>query len=421
MNIGIIGSGGREHALCFKLKQSKIVDKIYCIPGNAGTNLIAENIEIEMNDFEKIKKISIQKKIELLVVGPEKPLVDGISDYFKDTDIKVFGPNKIASKLEGSKTFTKKLCKKYNIPTSKFNIFENKDSAKKFLTNSIFPLVIKADGLAAGKGVYICNTNSEALVAINEIFNGRFGKANCILIEEFLRGEEMSYFIITDGKTFKPFQTAQDHKRVGEGDVGKNTGGMGAYSPSRLINSELQNKIDEKIIKPTLKGLNDLNCNYIGFLYVGLMIIDNEPFLIEFNVRMGDPECQTILPLLNSDLGKIIDACCIKKLSSIEIDWLNKKSLCIVLCSNGYPDKYNKDIKIENLDKIKLDESSLIFHAGTKLVNKDIFATGGRVLNIVNVSDKFSESKKQALNILKNINWTKGFYRKDIGYKVISK
>ena len=420
MNIGIIGSGGREHALCFKLKQSKIVDKIYCIPGNAGTNLIAENIEIEMNDFEKIKKISIQKKIELLVVGPEKPLVDGISDYFKDTDIKVFGPNKIASKLEGSKTFTKKLCKKYNIPTSKFNIFENKDSAKKFLTNSIFPLVIKADGLAAGKGVYICNTNSEALAAINEIFNGRFGKTNCILIEEFLRGEEMSYFIITDGKTFKPFQTAQDHKRVGEGDVGKNTGGMGAYSPSRLINSELQNKIDEKIIKPTLKGLNDLNCNYIGFLYVGLMIIDNEPFLIEFNVRMGDPECQTILPLLNSDLGKIIDACCIKKLSSIEINWLNKKSLCIVLCSNGYPDKYNKDIKIENLDKIKLDESSLIFHAGTKLVNKDIFATGGRVLNIVNVSNKFSESKKQALNILKNINWTKGFYRKDIGYKVVS-
>ena len=420
MNIGIIGSGGREHALCFKLKQSKIVDKIYCIPGNAGTNSIAENIEIEMNDFEKIKKISIQKKIELLVVGPEKPLVDGISDYFKDTDIKVFGPNKIASKLEGSKTFTKKLCKKYNIPTSKFDIFENKDSAKKFLTNSIFPLVIKADGLAAGKGVYICNTNSEALAAINEIFNGRFGKANCILIEEFLRGEEMSYFIITDGKTFKPFQTAQDHKRVGEGDVGKNTGGMGAYSPSRLINSELQNKIDEKIIKPTLKGLNDLNCNYIGFLYVGLMIIDNEPFLIEFNVRMGDPECQTILPLLNSDLGKIIDACCLKKLSSIEIDWLNKKSLCIVLCSNGYPDKYNKDIKIENLDKIKLDESSLIFHAGTKLVNKDIFATGGRVLNIVNVSNKFSESKKQALNILKNINWTKGFYRKDIGYKVVS-
>ena len=421
MNIGIIGSGGREHALCFKLRQSKKVDKIYCIPGNAGTNLIAENIDIKIDDFEKIKKFSIKKKIELLVIGPEKPLVDGISDYFKNSNIKIFGPNKIASKLEGSKTFTKKICKKYNIPTSKFDIFENKDSAKKFLTNSIFPLVIKADGLAAGKGVYICNTISEALTAVDEIFDGRFGKADCILIEEFLEGEEMSYFIVTDGKTFKPFQTAQDHKRVGEGDVGKNTGGMGAYSPSRLINNELQKKIDEKIIKPTLKGLKDLNCDYVGFLYVGLMIIKNEPFLIEFNVRMGDPECQTILPLLNSDLGEIIDACCIKKLSSTEINWLNKKSLCIVLCSNGYPDNYNKDIKIKNLNKIKLDESSLIFHAGTKLVNEDIFAIGGRVLNIVNVSNNFSESKKQALNILKDINWTKGFYRKDIGYKVISK
>ena len=420
MNIGIIGSGGREHALCFKLKQSKIVDKIYCIPGNAGTNLIAENLNIQTNDFKKIKKISIEKKIELLVVGPEKPLVDGISDYFKYTNIKIFGPNKVASKLEGSKTFTKKLCKKYNIPTSKFDIFENKDSAKKFLTNSIFPVVIKADGLAAGKGVYICNSNSEASIAVDQIFDGRFGKADCVLIEEFLKGEEMSYFIITDGKTFKPFQTAQDHKRVGEGDVGKNTGGMGAYSPSRLINNELQNKIDEKIIKPTLKGLSDLNCEYVGFLYVGLMIIDDEPFLIEFNVRMGDPECQTILPLLNSDLGKIIDACCIKKLSLIEINWSNKKSLCIVLCSNGYPDKYNKNIKIENLKKIKLSENSVIFHAGTKLIDEDIFATGGRVLNVVVLSNNFSESKKQAITILKDINWTKGFYRKDIGYKVIS-
>ena len=420
MNIGIIGSGGREHALSFKLKQSKIVDKIYCIPGNAGTKLIAENISIQINDFEKIKKISIEKKIELLIIGPEKPLVDGISDYFKDTNIKIFGPNKISSKLEGSKTFTKKLCKKYNIPTSKFDIFQNKDSAKKFLTNSIFPLVIKADGLAAGKGVYICNNNSEAINAVDEIFDGRFGKADCILIEEFLRGEEMSYFIITDGKTFKPFQTAQDHKRVEEGDVGKNTGGMGAYSPSRLINNELQNKIDEKIIKPTLKGLSDLNSDYVGFLYVGLMIINNEPFLIEFNVRMGDPECQTILPLLNSDLGKIIYACCTKKLSSMKIKWLDKKSLCIVLCSNGYPDKYNKNVKIENLNKIKLNENSLIFHAGTKLTDKDIVATGGRVLNIVNVSNNFAESKKQALTILKDINWTKGFYRKDIGYKVIS-
>ncbi len=418
MNIGIIGSGGREHALCYKLKQSKIVHKIFCIPGNAGTGLIAENLDIQTSDFEKIKKISIEKKIELLVVGPEKPLVDGISDFFKDTNIKIFGPSKLASQLEGSKTFTKKLCKKYNIPTSKFDIFENKDNAKKFLANSTFPIVIKADGLAAGKGVYICNNDYEAITAVDEIFDGRFGKADCVLIEEFLTGEEMSYFIITDGKTFKIFQTAQDHKRVGEGDIGKNTGGMGAYSPSRLINDELQNKINEKIVKPTLQGLRDLNSEYVGFLYIGLMIIDNEPFLIEFNVRMGDPECQTILPLLNSDLGKIIDACCKKELSSIEIKWFDKKSLCIVLCSNGYPDNYNKNIKIDNLKKIKLIENSMIFHAGTKLVNNEVFATGGRVLNIVALSNNFQESKNIAITILKDLNWTKGFYRKDIGYKV---
>ena len=420
MNVGIIGSGGREHALCLKIKDSNLVKNIYCFPGNAGTSLIAKNIEIDINNFNEIRKKALEKNITLLIVGPEKPLVNGIVDFFKNTNIKIFGPNKTASQLEGSKIFTKKLCKKYNIPTSKFEIFNNKDEAIKYLDNSKYPIVIKADGLASGKGVYICKSNNEAKNAVSEIFDGKFGKADCVLVEEFLNGEEMSYFTIHDGKNFKNFGTAQDHKRVLEGDLGKNTGGMGAYSPSRLINEKLEKKIINNIIKPTIKGLSDLGITYKGFLYTGLMIVNNEPYLIEFNVRMGDPECQTILPLLNSDLGKIIDACCIKKLSSIEIDWLNKKSLCIVLCSNGYPDKYNKDIKIENLDKIKLDESSLIFHAGTKLVNKDIFATGGRVLNIVNVSNKFSESKKQALNILKNINWTKGFYRKDIGYKVIS-
>ena len=420
MIICIIGSGGREHSICKTISLSSKITKIYCMPGNAGTQLLAENIELDINDFEKVLKFLKKIKVDLVIVGPEKPLVNGIVDYLEKNNIKVFGPRKIPSQLEGSKTFTKNICKKYNIPTAKFGIFEKKENTINFLENSKFPIVIKADGLAAGKGVYICNNNSEAINAVDEIFDGRFGKADCILIEEFLRGEEMSYFIITDGKTFKPFQTAQDHKRVEEGDVGKNTGGMGAYSPSRLINNELQNKIDEKIIKPTLKGLSDLNSDYVGFLYVGLMIINNEPFLIEFNVRMGDPECQTILPLLNSDLGKIIYACCTKKLSSMKIKWLDKKSLCIVLCSNGYPDKYNKNVKIENLNKIKLNENNLIFHAGTKLVDKDIVATGGRVLNIVNVSNNFAESKKQALTILQDINWTKGFYRKDIGYKVIS-
>ena len=421
MIVGIIGSGGREHALCLKLNQSKIIEKIYCFPGNAGTNLIANNIEINISDFKKIKKICEEKKIEMLVVGPEKPLVEGISDYFKNSNIKIFGPNKLASQLEGSKTFTKKICKKFNIPTSKFEIFESKAEALKFLKNSKFPIVVKADGLASGKGVYICKKFEESKKAIEEIFEGRFGIANLVLIEEFLIGEEMSYFIISDGKTFKSFQSAQDHKRVGEGDTGPNTGGMGAYSPSRLNSDDLEDKINRKIILPTLKGLNDLGTNYVGFLYVGLMIVNNEPYLIEYNVRMGDPECQTILPLLNSDLGEIIKLCCDEKLELAKIEWLNKKSLCVVLCSKGYPGAYKKNVKIDNLENLKTDENQFIIHAGTKFEKNNFYAIGGRVLNVIAISDTFGESKMQTDKILKKINWKDGFYRSDIGYKVISK
>ena len=421
MIVGIIGSGGREHALCLKLNQSKIIEKIYCFPGNAGTNLIANNIEINISDFKKIKKICEEKKIEMLVVGPEKPLVEGISDYFKNSNIKIFGPNKLASQLEGSKTFTKKICKKFNIPTSKFEIFESKAEALKFLKNSKFPIVVKADGLASGKGVYICKKFEESKKAIEEIFEGRFGIANLVLIEEFLIGEEMSYFIISDGKTFKSFQSAQDHKRVGEGDTGPNTGGMGAYSPSRLNSDDLEDKINRRIILPTLKGLNDLGTNYVGFLYVGLMIVNNEPYLIEYNVRMGDPECQTILPLLNSDLGEIIKLCCDEKLELAKIEWLNKKSLCVVLCSKGYPGAYKKNVKIDNLENLKTDENQFIVHAGTKFEKNNFYAIGGRVLNVIAISDTFGESKMQTDKILKKINWKDGFYRSDIGYKVISK
>jgi len=309
MIIGIIGSGGREHAICAKILESKKVKKIYCFPGNAGTNLIATNVEIKVDEFEKIKDFVIDNKIDLLVVGPEKPLVDGIVDFFQKQNIKIFGPEKIASQLEGSKIFTKKLCEKYKIPTAKFGIFEKSKQAELFLKNSKFPLVVKADGLAAGKGVYICKNIKSAEVAVKEIFNGKFGKAKNILIEEFLVGEEMSYFVVSDGVTYKKFQTAQDHKRVLENDKGKNTGGMGAYSPSRLISKDLDEKIINKIIKPTIKGLNELGAKFKGFLYAGLMIVENEPYLIEYNVRMGDPECQTILPKLKTDLVDIFTAC----------------------------------------------------------------------------------------------------------------
>ena len=418
MKVGVLGSGGREHALCFSLKNSNNIEKIYCFPGNAGTNSIATNIDIDLENFEKLKDFIIQNKIDFIIVGPEKPLVNGIVDYLEKFNIKVFGPNKIASQLEGSKIFTKKLCEKYKIPTAKFGVFSNSKVALSFLQKCKFPIVIKADGLAAGKGVYISENLSDASKAVDEIFNGKFGEAKNLLIEEFLNGEEMSFFIISDGKNFKTFGTAQDHKRVFEGDRGKNTGGMGAYSPSRLESDELNQKIINNIIKPTLKGLKDLNCEYKGFLYAGLMIVNEDPFLIEYNVRMGDPECQTLLPKLKTDFPLIINKCIEQKLEDIDIKWHDDKSICIVLCSKGYPDTYKNNIAI-NLEKLDLKKNQFIFHAGTKLVDKKVLSNGGRVLNIVTRSDNFRLSRDSSLKLLEEINWNNGFYRKDIGYKVI--
>jgi phosphoribosylamine--glycine ligase len=419
MKVGIIGSGGREHAICDSLNKSGKVEEIYCFPGNAGTATIAKNIIIDIENFVDLKDFIFLKKIDLIIIGPEKPLVDGIVDFLEKNKIKVFGPNQIAAQLEGSKIFTKNLCKKYKIPTAKFGVFSNKENSITFIENSNYPLVIKADGLASGKGVYICEKIEEAKEAINEIFAGKFGVAKNLLIEEFLDGEEMSYFIISDGKTIKNFGTAQDHKRVLEGDLGKNTGGMGAYSPSRLINNELEHKILNKIIIPTLKGLKNLGTSYKGFLYAGLMIINNEPYLIEYNVRMGDPECQTILPKLDSDLLDIIISCCNGTLNETEINWHNKKSLCVVLCSKGYPDEFKKNIPIKNLDKINFNENEYCYHAGTKIIKNQIYSVGGRVLNFVCVSDSFNESRNKIFQSISSLNWDSGFFRKDIGYKVI--
>ena len=419
MKIAIIGSGGREHALVATISKSSRINEIFCIPGNAGTSKIATNVEIDINEFDKVYKFINDNSIDLVVIGPEQPLVNGIVDYLEKFNIEVFGPNKIASQLEGSKIFTKKLCQDYGIPTAKFGIFENRIDAKKFLENTKYPNVIKADNLAAGKGVYICNNEQESFMAVEEIFDGKFGEAKNVLIEEFLKGEEMSYFIISDGTSIKSFETAQDHKRVLEGDNGKNTGGMGAYSPSRLINSDLENKILSKIIKPTLKGLSNLGTEYKGFLYAGLMIVENEPYLIEYNVRMGDPECQTILPKLKTDLVEIFEACCNKKLSDVNIEWNSKKSLCVVLCSKGYPDTYNKNVLINNLENFTVNENSFIFHAGTKKENNKIYATGGRVLNFVSLSDNFLKARNEVHHCIKRLDWNGGFHRRDIGFKVI--
>ena len=419
MKVLVIGSGGREHALCHAFKKSTTVEELFCIPGNAGTASIAKNFDVDIKNFEKIKEFVKQHEVDLVVIGPEQPLVDGIVDFLNENNIKVFGPNKEASQLEGSKIFTKELCKKYNIPTADFGIFEETESARKFLEQCNLPIVIKADGLASGKGVYICHNKNEAIESIKEILNGKFGMAKKVLIEEFLEGEEMSFFIISDGETYYPFGTAQDHKRVLEGDKGKNTGGMGAYSPSRLENDNLNKKIIDKIINPTLKGLKDLNTKFEGFLYAGLMIVKNEPFLIEYNVRMGDPECQTIIPKLKNDFADVVFACVNKNLQSINLEWYKDKSLCVVLCSNGYPDKYKNNIEIKNLEKIKLKENEFIFHAGTQKVGDKIYSNGGRVLNLVIKSNNFKENRDKIINLINQINWGDGFYRKDIGYRVI--
>ena len=421
MKIAILGNGGREHAIADKISKSAKINKLYCLPGNAGTKNIAENINLNIDNFAELGKFIEDKKIDLVIVGPEKPLVNGVVDFLANKKVKVFGPNKISSQLEGSKIFTKKICEEYNIPTAKFGIFNSNVDAYKYLEYSAKPIVVKADGLAGGKGVYICEDTKSAKNAVDEIFNGKFGKAKQVLIEEFLDGEEMSFFVITDGKTFKKFNTAQDHKRVGEGDKGKNTGGMGAYSPSGLINEKLELKIIENIIKPTFTAIKSMGHIYKGFLYVGLMIKNNNPYLVEYNVRMGDPECQTILPLLESDLLDLIISCCEGNLENQIIKWKNKKSMCVVLCSKGYPEKYKKNLEISNLEKLTKDNKTFVYHAGTDYFDNKIYATGGRVLNFVSISDNYKNSRDDIIKEIEILNWENGFYRKDIGYRIIDK
>ena len=419
MKVGIIGSGGREHAICEAIKQSDKTSEIYCIPGNAGTNSIAKNIELNIEDFDELKNFVKKNEIDIVIVGPEKPLVDGIVDFFEKNNIKVFGPNKIASQLEGSKIFTKELCKEFNIPTANFGVFNDKKKSLEFLDNCKYPIVVKADGLAAGKGVYICETKKQSKLAVDEIFGGKFGETDKVLFEEFLSGEEMSFFIISDGENYKKFGTAQDHKRVLEGDKGLNTGGMGAYSPSRLENEILNKKIIDKIIEPTLNALKKIQSNFKGFLYAGLMIIENEPYLIEYNVRMGDPECQTILPRLKTDFLEVIESCVNNNLDSLNIEWDDEKSLCVVLCSKGYPEKYENNIELKNLNQINLNRNEFIFHAGTKIINSKIVSNGGRVLNFVVKSNSFENSRNSAHKLISKTNWSNGYFRKDIGFKVI--
>ena len=418
MNIALIGSGGREHALCKKLKESKKISKIFCIPGNAGTNEISTNLNIDFNNFKSLLKEIKKRKIKLVIIGPEEPLVNGIVDFLEKNKVKVFGPNKFAAQLEGSKAFMKRICNKYNIPTAKFFVCTNLSKLKKSIKNFKAPIVVKADGLAAGKGVMICNSKKQVYKISNEIFKGKFKSSRKVVIEEFLSGEEASYFLAVDKKGFICLGTAQDHKKVYEGEIGPNTGGMGAYSPAPIITKSLEKKIIKKIVKPTLIALNEKKNYYRGFLYVGLMIKDNNPYLIEYNVRMGDPECQVIMPRLKTDLFKIISFSLKNKLRNLKVIWKKKKCMTIVVCSKGYPGNYKKN-KVLNLSKVKNKKNSFLIHAGTKKKENKIYTNGGRVLNIVSLGNNYKKIRNNIFQTIKKINWRESFFRRDIGWRVI--
>ena len=422
MNIGIIGSGGREHSICFKLKQSNKINNLYCLPGNAGTSEISQNIDVDINDFKKLYEIIKNKKIDILIVGPEIPLVNGITDFFEEKKIKVFGPSKKASMLEGSKAFMKKICKDFNIPSAKYKEITNINDAEKFVEEFNLPIVVKSDGLAAGKGVTICDSKEKAIKDIKDILNGKFKLSKKVVIEEFLQGEEASYFIITDGENYIPIGTAQDHKRIGENDTGPNTGGMGAYSPSFLITAEVEKKIKQKIIEPTLKGMKEIGCPYKGILYAGLMIKNSEPKLIEYNIRFGDPECQILMMRLENDLIDLITATFNKTLLNKKISWTKEPGITIVAASKGYPGNFEKLKEIKNIHMIKSNNKKQLFHAGTiKKNDGKIYSHGGRVLNSTVVDSNLETARNKALEILDNLDWSNKYYRRDIGYQVIDK
>ena len=419
MNLAVIGSGGREHAICYKLKHSSKINKLICIPGNAGTQKIAENIKEDISNFGNLYQIIKKYSVDLVIIGPEQPLVEGLVDYLNEKKVRVFGPDKFASQLEGSKAFMKNLCKKNSIPTADFGVFNNFDDAYSFIKKNGAPIVVKADGLAAGKGVSVCTSIEEAVKNTKEILDGKFKSSHQVVLEEFLKGEELSYFTIVDENSYLFFGSAQDHKRVGEGDTGPNTGGMGAYSPAPLLTDKLEAKIKKKIIEPTLKAMKNLGHPYKGFLYAGLMINKGEPYLIEYNIRMGDPECQVLMMRLETDLLEIIDHAIKNKINNLKIKWTKKNSITIVLCAKGYPSNYIKDSEIKNLQNVLIDEDNQIFHAGTYEKNNKTYSSGGRVLNITSSSESLIEARNKSLTNIDKINWPDGFFRKDIGWREI--
>ncbi len=422
MNVLLVGSGGREHALAWKLAQSPRLGKLWAAPGNAGIAQNAECVALNVSDHEAVVRFCGEKGIALVVIGPEQPLVEGLADALAAAGIRAFGPSAKAAQLEGSKGFTKDLCARAGIPTAAYARFSNPAAARAYLATQPVPVVIKADGLAAGKGVVIAMTRAEADAAIDIMFDGSFGAAGAeVVIEEFLEGEEASFFAITDGETVLPFGSAQDHKRVGDGDTGPNTGGMGAYSPARVLTPDLQARAMAEILEPTVKAMAAAGTPYRGVLYAGLMLTRDGPQLIEYNARFGDPECQVLMMRLKSDLLDLIDAACSGRLAEVRPEWRDEPALTVVMAANGYPGTPVKGTVIAGIDAAEAT-GARVFHAGTARDGDGrLIATGGRVLNVTALGATVADAQAAAYRAVDAIDWPDGFCRRDIGWREVAR
>ncbi|MEA2861803.1 MAG: phosphoribosylamine---glycine ligase [Methylobacteriaceae bacterium] len=422
MNVLLIGSGGREHALAMSLAKSARLTKLFIAPGNPGTSQIGENVVLNISDHAAVIDFCRLMRIEFVVVGPEQPLVDGLVDALEAAGISAFGPTKAAARLEGSKAFTKELCRRHSIPTAAFQRFRDPEAALTYVRSRGAPIVVKADGLASGKGVVIAQTLGEAEEAIRSMFSGAFGSAGAeVVIEELLEGEEISFFALCDGKRALPFASAQDHKRVGEGDTGPNTGGMGAYSPAPIFSSELQTRVMREIVTPTIDAMSAEGTPFKGVLFAGLIVTTDGPKLIEFNTRFGDPETQAILPRLESDLLSLMQLCARGNLSAAPIHLSNQTALAVVMAAKGYPGTVKKGTEIRGIEKAERMPHVIVTHAGTRREGKRLLADGGRVLNVTALAENIAEAQKRAYAAIDAIDWPDGFCRRDIGWRALER
>ena len=420
MNILILGSGGREHAIAWAVKQNPKCDRLIVAPGNAGIDAIAECADIDILDGDAVAVFAEENTVDFVIVGPEAPLAAGVADRLRDAGLSVFGPSAAAARLEASKSFTKAICDATKAPTAAYARFTDAEAAKTYIKAQGAPIVVKADGLAAGKGVIVAMTETEALDAIDDMFGGEFGAAGAeVVIEEFMEGEEGSLFVLVDGETVVPIGTAQDHKRVGDGDTGPNTGGMGAYSPAPVLNVTVEKRALDEIVRPTMAEMARRGMPYQGVLYVGLMIKDGAPRLVEYNVRFGDPECQVLMMRLGAQALDLMQACAEGRLAETAPHWADDHAITVVIAANGYPGAYRKGSEIKGLYGIKETSSQIVFHAGTSAQNGAILAAGGRVLNVTARGATLKEARDRAYALVDQIDWPEGFCRRDIGWRAL--